>query len=53
MTKFLEPHDATWNEHWRHLLCDEDGFPDFDKIKRELHDYKLVLENVSFNYGPQ
>lgn len=51
MTKPLEPHDYTWNEHWRNFLCDEDGFPDFDKIKKELHDYKFVLDTVSETYA--
>lgn len=38
-------YETTYDEFWRDLV-ETDGSLDLDKVKRELHDYARVLDNV-------
>jgi hypothetical protein len=46
----VRDYERTWREVWKRLVCDKRGRPVLDKIKRELHDYHIVLGEVSRVY---
>lgn len=39
-------YEKTWQEFWKPLVCDDNGYPDLEQIKKELADYKFLLDNV-------
>jgi len=43
-------YDHTWDTFWKDLVCDENGELDLDKVKRELHDYGVCIDQVGKVY---
>ncbi len=46
----MEDYEKTWLDHWAEDMTRSDGTLDPDKVKRELHDYWFLLENVPVVY---
>lgn len=42
----MTDYEKTFDEFWRPLVTREDGSIDLDAVKRELHDYRTILEEV-------
>lgn len=45
----MKEYEKTWEEFWKDI-CAQDEKLDLDQIKRELHDYKVLLDEVSVVY---
>ncbi len=45
----MKDYEQTYEEHWKDF-CEKEGVPDMDAIKRELHDYWIVMGEVSKVY---
>ncbi len=41
-----QDYEKTFNEFWAEIVLNPDGSLNVDQIKRELHDYRALLENV-------
>jgi len=46
----MEEYEKTFENFWRDLVCKKDGNLDVDLVKRELHDYSMVMGEVSKVY---
>lgn len=42
----MRDYEKTYERFWKTLVENADGSIDMDKLKRELHDYKTLLDNV-------
>jgi hypothetical protein len=43
-------YDRTWEDVWKPFVTLEDGSVNLDAVKRELHDYHLLMNSVSAVY---
>lgn len=43
--------EQDWCEFWRSLVTKPDGSIDLEQIKKELSDYKILLDNVPIVYS--
>lgn len=43
-------YEKTYDESWKEIIENEDGTLNLDQIKRELHDYWIVMGEVSEVY---
>ncbi|MBW4480052.1 MAG: hypothetical protein KME54_25245 [Tolypothrix brevis GSE-NOS-MK-07-07A] len=43
-------YEKTFVDFWQEIVCDEKGEIDLDKLKRELHDYLIVIQEASLVY---
>lgn len=41
-----EDYEQVFDEFWREIVCNEDGTLNVDQVKRELHDFHTLIENV-------
>jgi hypothetical protein len=41
----MKDYQRSWNEFWK-PLCTKSGKVNLDAVKRELHDYRMVLREV-------
>ena len=42
--------ERVWREFWRPMLCAKSGRPIMSRIKRELADYRMCIDEVSKVY---
>ena len=47
----MEDYEKTFKEFWQEILCLPDGSLNLDQVKRELHDYHTLLDNVPKVYS--
>ena len=38
--------ERKWNEFWKDIVTDEDGTLNLDKVKCELHDFGILINNI-------
>ncbi|MBH8565922.1 hypothetical protein I8748_27775 [Nostoc sp. CENA67] len=43
-------YEQTFADFWQNILCDENGEIDLDSVKRELHDYYIVMQEATKVY---
>lgn len=43
-------YEKTFREFWEGIVCLPDGSLNVDQVKRELHDYKVVMDNATTVY---
>lgn len=48
--KGLEDYKETWFDFWESICTDAEGNVNMDQIKRELHDYHLLMNHVAIVY---
>ena len=46
----MNDYEQTWQTFWKDICMGFDGQPDLEQIKKELHDYKNMMVNVSQVY---
>lgn len=46
----ITDYELTWINFWEKICLDSDERPDITQIKKELHDYKTLMTNVSEVY---
>jgi hypothetical protein len=46
----LKDYEQTYDEFWKDIVEDGNGNLNIDQIKRELHDFRLVMKNTSKIY---
>jgi hypothetical protein len=39
--------EETWNDFWKEIVCKPDGTLNVEQVKKELHDYKIVMDCAS------
>ena len=42
--------EQVYQEFWKDIICNEDGSINIEQLKKELHDYSRVLDNVPAVY---
>ncbi|GAB6709581.1 hypothetical protein [Bacillus cereus] len=47
----MNDYNQVFEEHWKKYVTDEQGNLDEDKVKRELSDYKYLLDQVPTVYS--
>lgn len=50
MTGTLADYEQTYEQFWKALVEDPDRWLNVDKVKRELHDYYMMMREVSKVY---
>lgn len=43
--------EQIYQDFWKEIICDKDGNIDIEKVKNELHDYYIMLEEVPKVYS--
>jgi hypothetical protein len=51
MAELATDYEQTFDEFWREIVVNPDGTLNLDALKRELHDYRALLENVPEVYA--
>ena len=46
----MQDYERSYEEFWKDLIENEDGTLNKDRLKRELHDYRMIIENASKIY---
>lgn len=46
----MTDYEQTFEDYWRDLVCRPDGSLDEDKVKRELHDFRGLMERTAKVY---
>jgi hypothetical protein len=46
----LTDYEQTWEDFWKDIIVEPDGAINLDQIKRELHDYRVLLHNIPLVY---
>ena len=49
-TQALTEYGKIYDEFWKSIVTDSEGNLDVEQVKRELHDYKIMLDNVPTVY---
>jgi hypothetical protein len=47
----MEDHEETFVKFWQPIICKRNGDIDLDKLKQELHDYFIVIQEVTLVYA--
>ncbi len=42
----MTDYEKAWDEFWAPIVCDPDGTVNWDKLKRELFDYRTLMGSV-------
>ena len=42
----MTDYEEVWNEFWKEIIIDKNGDINLDQIKRELYDFKELIDNV-------
>lgn len=43
--------EQVYQDFWKEIICDKDGNINIEKVKNELHDYYIMLEEVPKVYS--
>ena len=46
----MKDYEQVYQDFWKGILEDENGNTDIDKVKRELYDYSVILDQVPLVY---
>jgi len=46
----MQNYEETFISFWQPIICNKSGEIDLDKLKQELHDYYLVIQEVTLVY---
>ena len=46
----MEEYEKTFENYWKAAVCKRDGSLNVDRVKRELHDYLVVMTNAAKVY---
>ncbi|WP_162878617.1 hypothetical protein [Peribacillus butanolivorans] len=49
-TQALAEYGKIYEDFWKDIVTDAEGNLDVEQVKRELHDYKIMLDNVPTVY---